>query len=83
MSLNDYYASIVGDMGRAVSDSKEALDYQTTILDNITTRRESVSGVSIDEEMINLMKYQMGYNAAGQLAKTVSEMLDTLMKIGD
>jgi flagellar hook-associated protein 1 FlgK len=35
--------------------------------------------VSIDEEMINLIKYQMGYNAAGKLVKTTNDMLDTLM----
>jgi len=81
-TLNAYYGSTVGDIGREVADSKTDLAHQQDIMENVSTRRESVSGVSLDEEMINLMKYQMSYSAAGRLAQTVNSMLETLMSLG-
>ena len=81
-TLNGYHASTVGDIGREMADSKVSLSQQTTILNNVSDRRESVSGVSIDEEMINLIKFQMGYGAAAKLAQTCNQMMSTLMSLG-
>jgi flagellar hook-associated protein 1 FlgK len=41
--------------------------------------REEVSGVSLDEEMVNLVKFQNAYNAAAKMISTVDELLDTLI----
>jgi flagellar hook-associated protein 1 FlgK len=82
VTLNAYQAATVGNIGREVADSKADLNHQTAIMENVSSRRESISGVSIDEEMILLMKYQMSYRAAGKLANTVTEMLDVLMSLG-
>ncbi len=43
--------------------------------------RESVAGVSLDEEMINLVKYQHAYEAAARVINTVDEMLDTVLNM--
>ena len=83
VTLNTYHAATVGNIGREVADSATDLSHQTAIMDNVSNRRESISGVSIDEEMILLMKYQMSYNAAGRLAKTVTDMMDVLMTLGE
>ena len=82
VTLNAYHAATVGNIGRMVADSKTDYDHQTAIMNNVSNRRESISGVSIDEEMIDLMKYQMSYSAAGRLCQTVNDMLDTLMSLG-
>jgi flagellar hook-associated protein 1 FlgK len=80
-TFNDYYTSIVGQIGQDVSDSNWAVEHQNNVMDRLTNMRESVSGVSVDEEMVKLIKYQLGYNAAGKLCSVVDEMLDTLMSI--
>jgi flagellar hook-associated protein 1 len=80
-SFSDYYTSIVGQIGQEVSDSNWSVEHQNSVMDRLTNMRESVSGVSVDEEMVKLTKYQMGYNAAGKLCSVVNEMLDTLMNI--
>jgi flagellar hook-associated protein 1 FlgK len=80
-TLNNFIASMVGQIGNQVSNAETDADHQSVIMNQLDTQRETVSGVSIDEEMINLIKYQMGYNAAGKLCQTVNEMLDTLMGI--
>lgn len=80
-TFGDYYTSIVGQIGQEVSDINWAIDYQTHVMDRLTNMRESVSGVSVDEEMVKLIQYQLGYNAAGKLCSVMDEMLDTLMSI--
>ncbi len=78
-TLSSFLATTVGQIGQQVSTAKTNSDRQAVIANHLDNQRESVSGVSIDEEMIRLIKYQMGYNAAGKLASVVDEMLDTLM----
>ncbi len=80
-SFGSYYGSMVGQIGRDVANAKSNAENQDTILTQLISHRDSASGVSVDEEMMNLIKYQMGYNAAGQLCKTVNELLDTLMNM--
>jgi flagellar hook-associated protein 1 FlgK len=80
-TLNGSLATVVGQIGRQVSNARTESDRQTAIMNQLNNQRECVSGVSIDEEMINLIKYQMAYGAAGKLCVTVNEMLDTLMGI--
>jgi flagellar hook-associated protein 1 FlgK len=48
---------------------------------NLENQRESISGVSIDEEMITLMNFQHAYNAAAKLITTVDEMLSTVINM--
>jgi flagellar hook-associated protein 1 FlgK len=81
-SLGSFLAATVGQIGEQVSMAKTNSDRQTVISNILSNQRESVSGVSIDEEMIRLINYQMGYNAAGRLVTVVDEMLDTLMALG-
>ncbi len=81
-TISDSYASLIGRIGRDVADAKSSLDHQTTIMNQLSNRREATSGVSLDEEMMNLMKFQMAYNASGKLVSTANQMLDTLMKLG-
>jgi flagellar hook-associated protein 1 FlgK len=80
-TFNDYYTSIVGQIGQEVADSNWSVEHQNNVMERLTNMRESVSGVSVDEEMIKLIKYQLGYNAAAKLCSVVEEMLDTLMSI--
>jgi flagellar hook-associated protein 1 len=80
-SLNSYLAAVVGKIGSQVANAETNSDYQAIIMNQLNNQRESISGVSLDEEMIRLIKYQMGYTAAGKLCMTVNEMLDTLMNL--
>ena len=78
-TLNGFLASMVGQIGLQVANAQTDNDRQSVLMNNLSNQREAASGVSIDEEMILLIKYQMGYTAAGKLAQTVDEMLNTLM----
>ncbi|OGR20680.1 MAG: flagellar hook-associated protein FlgK [Desulfobacula sp. RIFOXYA12_FULL_46_16] len=78
-TLDGYYSRMIGSMGiiaRRVQSSKEFADI---MVNNLTEQRHSVSAVSLDEEMIKLMKYQHGFSAASKLLTVADEMLNTLI----
>jgi flagellar hook-associated protein 1 FlgK len=49
------------------------------MVQNLEQYRQEVSGVSLDEEMVNLIQFQQAYNAAAKLITTADDMMDTLM----
>jgi len=78
-SLDDYYGSLVANMGIQVQNSKNLTSNEQTLVDQITTWRQSVSGVNIDEEMTNMIKFQKGYSSAARVVTALDEMLDKLI----
>ncbi len=78
-TINDYFDSVVWQIGQDVADASREFDHQTNLVTQLTNKREQISGVSIDEEMMNLIKYQNGYNAAARLCAVADELADTLM----
>lgn len=80
-TFNDYYATIASNVGLAVSQNTSALESADDALTQMQNMRDSISGVSIDEEMILLTQYQSGYEAAARFLTAVDEMLETLMSI--
>lgn len=77
--LDDYYESVVADLGIRAQGVKSAVKNQDVIVNQIQTWRESVSGVNMDEEMSNMIRFQKGYNAAARVVTTMDEMLDKLI----
>jgi len=75
----DYMKSLVAGLG---VDSQQAVNYesnQKVIVNQLANRRLSVSGVSIDEELANLVRYQQAYNAAARMIRTMGEIYETLI----
>jgi flagellar hook-associated protein 1 FlgK len=78
-TINDYLGAFVNDIAEKASVAKIKADHQTVLIQNLDQRRESISGVSMDEEMTNLVKFQQGYNAAAKIISTMDEMLDVVI----
>tara|TARA_B100000686_G_C16784718_1_gene974433 strand:- start:1278 stop:2960 length:1683 start_codon:yes stop_codon:yes gene_type:complete len=78
-TFNEFYSSIVSDLGVQSFSTQATLEQQEGILLQLNTRRESKSGVSIDEEFINMVKFQQAYNASARLIGVVDELLDTVI----
>ena len=81
-TINGYYGAFMARVGQDTANSALAMEREQTIAAQNSTQREELSGVSLDEEMLNLIKYQMAYNAAGRVTGIVSELMDTLIAIG-
>jgi flagellar hook-associated protein 1 len=80
-TFDDYYNSLVGKVGADVQGANFNQTHQTTMVDNLQQYRQEVAGVSLDEEMVNLVQFQQAYNAAAKLITTADSMVDTLMGI--
>jgi len=74
------YAALVAQVGSAVRAAKdEQANFQTT-LNAVTEHRQSVSGVSLDEEMTNLISFQRGYQASARTLTALDNMLELLIE---
>jgi flagellar hook-associated protein 1 FlgK len=80
-SYNDYYSSLVRDVGHEVLRSDAFYQHQSDMMAQLENQRESVSGVSLDEEMINLIKFQNAYTAAARLITTADELMQTVLQM--
>lgn len=78
-TFDSYYNDTVVKIGVNTKQAKDGVDSQTTLMLQLTQRRESVSGVSIDEEVANLIQFQNSYQANAKVISTLTEMLDTLI----
>jgi flagellar hook-associated protein 1 FlgK len=76
---SERYGRLVTGIGNAVGDAKRSEATARVLTDNIKDRRDSVSGVSLDEEMTSLIRFQRAYQAAARAMSTTDEMLDTLI----
>ena len=78
-TINNYYNSLVGSIGIDSASASRDKSFAETMVNEISNMRDSISGVSLDEELTNLIKYQHAYGAAAKLISTSDEMLTTLL----
>lgn len=78
-TFDDYYNSIVSDVGQEVQQASSRYDHQYSMVAYLDNYRESISGVSLDEEMLNMLQIESAYAAAAKLISKVDEMLQILM----
>ena len=80
-TLNDAYRTAAAGLGVAAQTADREQEAQAILKDQIDTLRAQVSGVSIDEELVNLIKFQRGFEAASRLVRITDEMFQTLLSI--
>ena len=78
-SISEYYASLVSTVGADKRLSESNSEYHAALTEDLRERVTSVTGVNLDEEMSNLIKYQHSYTAAAKLITTADQMLQTLL----
>ncbi|MCA1949282.1 MAG: flagellar hook-associated protein FlgK [Treponema sp.] len=78
-TFDDYFADAVARVGLMGEQSDRALETQNLIMKQLRDMRDSISGVNIDEELSQMIKYQHGYAAAARFISTVNEMLNTII----
>ncbi len=74
-------ASITSNYGATTARTMARSEGDQAVLNNLTTMRQSVSGVSIDEELVNMQRSQRAYEAVSRVIKTADQMLETLMQL--
>ncbi len=80
-TFTEYYTSIITDTAIAVNEAVYNADAYELIAEQMKIAKESVTGVSVEEEAINLLRLQRSYEAAARVLKTVDSMFDEILNI--
>lgn len=80
-SPTDYYSTIVFNVGNASANAQAAQSGSNMVLRQLSDQRAAVSGVSLDEEAANMMRYQQAYAAAAQVITTINSMMQTVINM--
>lgn len=78
-TTDDYFRAFVSEVGTNASVAKNNYNTSLDLSDGVDMRRQSTSGVSIDEELSDLIRFQHAYNAAARNMTVVDEMLDRVI----
>ncbi len=78
----DFYSNLVFEIGSTTANTSADLDASNLILQRLEDQRSSVSGVSLDEEAANMVKYQTAYQASARVVTTINDMLDAAVNLG-
>lgn len=78
-TLDDYFANAVTRVGLKGEQAQINLMSQQSIMQDLRNLRDSISGVNVDEELADIIKFQHGYNAAAKFVTVQDEMLDTII----
>lgn len=77
--IDNYFKDTVDKLGIQEQDAKRIVKNEKVLLAGFQESRDSVSGVSLDEEMANLIQYQHAYKANAKVISTVDELLDVVV----
>ena len=79
LTINNYYNSVIEKLGHATQSVIREEKNQSKLMLSIDNSRLSVSGVSMDEEMISLIQFQHAYNASAKVISTIDSLLDVVV----
>ncbi len=79
VTINDFYGSLVGRLGIETAESDSFTKNYELLSQQVDNARQSVQGVSLDEEMTNMIKFQHAYDAAARVITTMDQALDTVV----
>ncbi|NNF99242.1 MAG: flagellar hook-associated protein FlgK [Desulfobacteraceae bacterium] len=80
-TYDDYYNSLVSLVGADTRDAELTKNHEESMMAHLENYREEISGVSLDEEMVNLIKFQHAYAAAAKMISTADELLSTTINM--
>ena len=80
-TLDAYYSSLIAEVGVDVQNARTNEKYNAALLDQYIGRKESITGVNLDEESTELLKYQYLWQAAAKLISICDEMMQSLLSI--
>lgn len=78
-NFRDYYVGMIGGLGTTGRIANNYIDSETTLVQSVEGQRQSLVGVSTDEELVDLIKFQHMYNACSRYITVVDEMLESLI----
>ena len=78
-TIQNFYESLIGQMAVNAQEAKRLSQNSEVLRQSVDERRMAVSSVSLDEEMMNMMKFQHAYNASARMITMIDQMLDKII----
>ncbi|HYH04138.1 MAG TPA: flagellar basal body rod C-terminal domain-containing protein, partial [Bacillota bacterium] len=78
-TITEFYNGLIAKLGIDAEKSNSTLSNQETLINYLQDRQESVAGVSMDEELTNMIKFQNAYNASARYVTAIDELLERLI----
>nr|MBI1231813.1 flagellar hook-associated protein FlgK [Cytophagales bacterium] len=82
-TLSGRYAEVISEFGHEIQSLETSIVDNNSIGTMLTNKRQSISGVSLDEEMTNLIQYQRAYQASARVIGIIDEMVQTVIGLGN
>ncbi|MBF0108991.1 MAG: flagellar hook-associated protein FlgK [Magnetococcales bacterium] len=80
-SLTSHYATLSGNLGSLINQNNESLVAQQSAQEFVSDMRESISGVSLEEELTDLIRFQRAFQASSKMVNVADELLQTLISM--
>ncbi len=80
-SIYDIYNNAVSEVAVITRSARANADTEISLLQSVTDRRDAITGVNLEEEATNLIRYQQAYQAAAQIITTANDVFDTLLRV--
>jgi len=80
-TFTNYYSGLVSNVGTMSRGTSDGLKFDENLLSELNNRRESVSGVSLDEEAANLIRFQRSFEAGAKMIKVTDELLQSILNL--
>lgn len=81
ISFGEYYGDLVGGVGFDIEAAANAREVEQFLTDTLNTRREQISGVNIDEELVNMIQFQQSYSAAARYITVVNATSEEVLRL--
>lgn len=81
-TISGYLSTTVSDVGTKVSNLDSSLKTQKSVMGEVKSRLTSVTGVDVEEELTDMIKYQRAYQASARVFSTCNDLMDTLLNLG-
>ena len=82
LSFNEFYGQLASEIGGKLNNAKFNKESELQLSAQVIAFRDQISGVSLDEEALNLMQYQRAYEASARMVTVLDEMLQTAVNLG-
>ncbi|WDU83944.1 flagellar basal body rod C-terminal domain-containing protein [Caloramator sp. Dgby_cultured_2] len=78
-TIDNYFKATISQLGVSNQEAKRMVKNQQALVDQLVVRRESISGVSLDEEMTNMLQFQRAYEANAKMISVIDQLLDVVV----
>lgn len=80
-TLGDFYGDVVSDVGFEISTASAGRDVEEYLLQNLESRREQASGVNVDEEMVDMVRFEQSFGAASRYISVLNELSQEVLRL--